>query len=204
MPPPPIPPPHLSTKRFALPELPPEPEPEVPKEEEKEVFTPIPVKEGREERREEAEKLLEEAFGEPEPEPTVPVVVEKKEQLLEETFDKSLSVEELQASASQVEEKLGASALFDSKDIELKTDLSPREVVAASKILFIANRYQIGGLSDFIYDLLRLKVSQFRKGRGEFIQGLHAEERRQQGMDGGGFRPIDMLLGKLGGGGGGN
>jgi hypothetical protein len=126
------------------------------------------------------------------------------ERLLEDTFKKDISLEELQEAGQQKQEALNGSAeLFNARNIELKTDLSPREVVAASKLLFIADRYNIDGLRDFVYDLLRLKVSQFRKGRGEFIQGLHAEERRQQGMEGGGFRPIDMLLGKLGGGGGG-
>lgn len=187
MPPPPVPPPHLSThskkknpfdfseKKMELPELTP---PEDIEEFMPEKDAPLQRMATREEKHLEAEKLL------------------------EETFDKSLTVEDLQQSAQAEPELEGAKALFDSHDIELKTDLSPREVVAASKLLFIANRYDIHGLNDFINDLLKLKVSQFRRGRGEFIQGLHAEERRGQAMAQGGFRPIDMLLSKLGGGGG--
>lgn len=196
MPPPPTPPPHLRREDFVLPEL----------EDEPEEFIPMTVREGGDERRAEAEQFLEEAFREKEPPRKYvrkPIRTSEDEDLLEETFDKRLSMEELQQSVNHEPEKTGAAVLFDSKDIALKTDLSPREVVAASKLLFIANRYHIDGLSDFIYDLLRLKVSQYRKGRGEFIQGLHAEERRQQGMVEGGMRPIDMLLNKLSGGGGG-
>jgi hypothetical protein len=120
----------------------------------------------------------------------------RAEDLLEASFDKRLTEEEINVLAQENNRK-GVSELFNADGIALKSELNPIETVRFSQLLFMANRYEIAGIDDFVNNLLQLKVSLMRKGRGEFIQGLHAEERRTQMQD---MSPIQALMSKLGGG----
>lgn len=114
--------------------------------------------------------------------------------LMESSFNKEHEVTELKNEIED-EKKSSAAALFNSDDIDLKTELTQKEILSISKLMFIKERYDIPHIDVFINKLLRLKISKERKGRNEFIQGLHAEERKQQGGD---LTPIGNFLGKLG------
>lgn len=114
--------------------------------------------------------------------------------LLEDYSKKTVDMGKLEEEADK-QQKTGAKALLNKEDIELKTELLPIEVLAISRLLFISERHNIKGLDQFVKRLLELKVSQHRKGRQEFIQGLHAEERRQAGGD---LSPLAAALTKIG------
>ena len=116
------------------------------------------------------------------------------ESLLEDHSKKVIDVQQMDDEL-EAQSKSGAKALLNKEDIELKTELTPIEVMAASRLLFVADRYDIQGIDQFMSQLLQLKVSQNRKGRREFIEGLHAEERRQTGSD---LSPIASALNKIG------
>jgi len=128
-----------------------------------------------------------------------------EEALLEQVFDKTITQEDIeaqqQAQANNKDDNHGSKELFDDSKIELKTELSPVETVAIARLRFMANRYDIPAFRVFTDDIMKLKVSNRRQGRKEFIQGLHAEEKRQQQAQQGGT-PMDWILGKLGMGGG--
>ena len=116
--------------------------------------------------------------------------------LLEQSFDKRLTEDEINLLAEE-NGRRGVTELFTADGIALKTELNSVETVRFSQLLFMANRYEIAGIDQFVNNLLQLKVSLARKGRSEFIQGLHAEERRMMGQD---MSPIQALMSKLGGG----
>lgn len=117
-------------------------------------------------------------------------------ELLEKSFDKRLTEEEINLLAEEGGRR-GVNELFSGDGIALKTELNTLETIRFSQLLFMANRYQIAGIDHFVNNLLQLKVSLNRKGRMEFIQGLHAEEKRMMGQD---MSPIQALMSKLGGG----
>ncbi len=118
----------------------------------------------------------------------------KGEKLLEKQFEKKMTEEELHLLAEKNNER-GVKELFNPQGISLKTELSPEETVLFSQLMFMGNRYNIGGIDDFANNLLQFKVSLMRKGRREFIQGLHAEERRDAGKD---LSPFQALMSKIG------
>jgi hypothetical protein len=127
--------------------------------------------------------------------PTDPDTVRRldSDRPIEEKITKQLSYEEVQ-DATAGAQQAGVKALFDSKDIELKTEVDEREIIAINRLLFVGSRYRIDGMSEFVENLLKLKVSLHRRGRTEFVQGLHAEERRLLGRD---MSPIGALLTRL-------
>lgn len=120
--------------------------------------------------------------------------VKKDLGLLESSFNKEKEVNDIK---KEVEDKNNSSvgALFSSQDIDLKTELTNKEILAISKLLFVSKQYNIKNIDVFINKLLRLKISKERRGRNEFIQGLHAEERKNNGQD---LSPIGSFLNKLG------
>ena len=118
------------------------------------------------------------------------------EELLENSFEKKMSEKELNYLSEQ-QNKRGVTQLFENEGIKLKTELTPQETVLFSQLMFITDRYKISGADKFINNMLELKVSLNRKGRREFIEGLHAEERRDQNKD---LSPFQAIMQKLGGG----
>lgn len=94
------------------------------------------------------------------------------------------------------ERKSGASALFEDQNIDLKTELTQHEILRVAQLRFMSSRYHMQGVDAFLDNFLRLKVSKDRRGRGEFIQGLHAEERREKGAD---LSPLQALFKGFGG-----
>lgn len=99
--------------------------------------------------------------------------------LLENVFDKRITEEDMQREMA-VETRNDSGRLLDKEDVEVKTELNDKEIVSISKLRFIAERYDVPVLNDFTDNLMTLKISRKRKGRTEFIQGLHADERREQ------------------------
>ena len=73
---------------------------------------------------------------------------------------------------------------------EVKTELNDAEILTISKLRFMSERYNLPVLNDFTNNLMTLKISRHRKGRGEFIQGLHADERRDTGVNEGFFSKL--------------
>lgn len=59
------------------------------------------------------------------------------------------------------------------ENLDLKTDVTPQELVLANKILFFDNFLTSRGIDSsflsFIRNFLRLKISQDRKSRSEFV-----------------------------------
>lgn len=120
-----------------------------------------------------------------------PSIVEKRDvidpskdvdnlELLENVFDKRITEKDVTKAQDEEDNKSDSSQLLKKNDIELKTELTDPEIVSIAKIRFMAEMYDIDILEQFTNNLMELKVSRFRRGRREFIQGLHADERREQ------------------------
>jgi len=100
--------------------------------------------------------------------------------LLENVFDKRITDEQVQAERKNEESRNDSGRLLDKKDVEVKTELNDAEIITITKLRFISERYGMPVLKEFTDNLMLLKISRNRKGRSEFIQGLHADERREQ------------------------
>lgn len=115
---------------------------------------------------------------------------EDAEQLLEEQFEKKKSEDQIRTEiAGQTEGTVRD--LVTGQDIDLKSELNTKEIVAATRLLFMSERYQMPHFTHFVNNFLRLRVSKERKGRVEFIQGLHATEKKEQGKD---LTPLAQLI----------
>ena len=118
--------------------------------------------------------------------------------LLEKIFEKRVTeedFEEAQREGSGISNN--SSELFKANDIQLKTELNQKEIIAIAKLNLVSKKYSIGLIDDFLNTYMGLKVSHKRQGRREFIQGLHAEERANTGEQ----TAMGRFLGKFGGGG---
>ena len=151
-----------------------------------ELDVPLPPPDMQRKLREKAEELLADA------------PVTKDDALLESAFNKTIDHEDVVNSQVPMFEDKGAKELFDAEDVETKTDLTPREIVAISKIKFMAEQYGIPVFHSIARNHMLLKISLLRKSRREFIEAKHAEQQRQQAMMGGGSA-IDWIKEKLGG-----
>lgn len=173
----PLPPPEmLQRKQAEQPSLPVEIPPEL-KELPTEAIAPNTLKPSETPPIEDLEQELAEIEGEYEK------IVDndiKNLDLLENVFDKRVTDEQIQDERNKEESRNDSGRLLDKKDVEVKTELNDAEIVTISKLRFMAERYKIPVLKDFTDNLMLLKISRNRKGRGEFIQGLHADERREQ------------------------
>jgi hypothetical protein len=106
------------------------------------------------------------------------------DRLLEDNVNAPVPYDKIKAETVESQERAtGAKELFNSDNIDLKSELNPKEIVAASRLLFMSERRGMPGFEHFVTNLLRLKVSNARKGRREYIEGLHAEEKKEQGRD---------------------
>ena len=114
--------------------------------------------------------------------------------LLENVFDKRVTDADVQQEQADMNSQASSKALIDKKDIEVKTELNSSEITAMSKLLLIAERHNAPIIGRYLENLMTLKISHKRQGRREFIQGLHADERREM--------PQQGFLSKLFGGGG--
>lgn len=148
---------------------------------------PLPPLDMQRKMKEKAEELLSDA------------PVSKDDALLESAFNKTIDHDDIEAEMNNpVDIDKGAKELFDADDVETKTDLTPREIVAISKIKFMAEHYGIPVFHSIARNHMLLKISLLRKSRAEFIQAKHAEQQQQQAMMGGGSA-IDWIKQKLGG-----
>ena len=105
-------------------------------------------------------------------------------QLLENVFDKRVTEEQVKQQMYEESNKNDSGRLLDKKDVEVKTELNDVEIVTISKLLFVADRYDVPVIKNFVDNIMTLKISRKRQGRREFIQGLHADERSQQPNEG--------------------
>ncbi len=103
-----------------------------------------------------------------------------KERVLEEVFAKTITEEDVKAQ-SQSQERNPSNELFEARNVHMKTELNSKEIIAISKLLFISDRYIIPAYEDFVNNYMALKISHKRLGRREFIDALHAEQRREEG-----------------------
>jgi len=110
--------------------------------------------------------------------------------LIEEQFEHKRSEESIRTEISGAQ-KTGSKELLTGDDIDLKTELNHKEIIAASRLLFMSERYEMPVFTHFVTNYLRLKVSKDRKGRREYIEGLHAEEKKEAGRD---LSPLGALL----------
>ena len=117
---------------------------------------------------------------------------------LMEEFKNEITEEKIIEDA-ELDRKKGAVALFDPQEIDLKTELNQFEIMKIAQLSFMAERYKSKNIKHFLQHFLRLKVSKDRKGRREFIEGLHAEERSAQNQSMG---PLQKILNSFGGGNG--
>ena len=114
--------------------------------------------------------------------------------LIENVFDKRITDQDIERERASEGNQSNSRLLLDRNDVETKTELNDVEINNMSKILLIAERYNVPVLYDFAQNIMTLKISRGRRGRREFIQGLHADERREQ--------PQEGMLSRLFGGGG--
>lgn len=114
--------------------------------------------------------------------------------LLENVFDKRVTDQDVAQEQADINSQASSKALIDKKDIEVKTELNSAEISSMSKLLLIAERHNAPIIGSYLENLMTLKISHKRQGRREFIQGLHADERRDM--------PQQGFLSKLFGGGG--
>ena len=120
----------------------------------------------------------------------------KELNLLENVFDKRVTDSDVEAERQQIEGQASSRSLIDKRDVEVKTELNDAEIQSMSKLLLVAQRHNAPIIGEYLQNLMTLKSSRNRRGRREFIQGLHADERRQM--------PQEGMLSRLFGGGGGD
>lgn len=113
------------------------------------------------------------------------------EELIENEFNKDVHEEEIEAEIKETESK-SVGALFNTQNISLKTELNGKEPMLFSTGKVISQRFQINELDVWLNHVLEFKVSNERKGRREYIEGLHAQEKREQGGE---RSPLMNLLG---------
>ena len=77
--------------------------------------------------------------------------------------------------------------LFKEDNIAFNTELSYKEIVSISRIMFLAEYLELPEFNRFVTTIMKLKVSHKRKGRGEFLKGFagikEAEDMKAQMMD---------------------
>ena len=115
------------------------------------------------------------------------------DELLENSLSKKVDEQDMKQEMFE-QGRTGSRELLTGDNIDLKSDLNGKEIVAASRLLFMSERYEMPAFKHFVTNILRLKVSNMRKGRTEYIEGLHAEEKKEAGKD---WSPIQALMSKI-------
>jgi|SRR6056297_2466039 len=106
-------------------------------------------------------------------------------------IDEQLGIFQPQESSNNPKE------LFDSEDIDVKTELKGEQVLIVSKIRFLSRhihkKFGVDMLDGFVDDFLRLQVSKDRGSRKEFVSAFQSRnDERMGGM-------IDKLGMNIGG-----
>lgn len=76
---------------------------------------------------------------------------------------------EYEGSQGNVSLERALEELFSKKDIQLKTDLSQRQIIALSRGLIFAKKYNCNSMRSLINHVMELSVSKNRQGRGELV-----------------------------------
>lgn len=98
-------------------------------------------------------------------------------------------IEEYFAETSQSKEVLTSKELFKAakEDVDIKTDLSIKEIVLINKLMFNNEMLRKRGLkpvyNDFLHNYMRLKISLDRKSRGEFVDMNRGQARTDDVLD---------------------
>ena len=82
---------------------------------------------------------------------------------------------ELVLAETKQDESKDLQELFSNENIEKKTDLSAKQVMALAKAKTFADRYKNKPLDDFINRFVTYAVSKERKGRKEFVESFKAK-----------------------------
>lgn len=86
--------------------------------------------------------------------------------------------------------------LFEGKNIETKTEFSPKQVILFNQKRMIAKLLNWKSLKNALDDFMLLNVSKERKGRAEFVDGFKSEREGNIRASQGGF--FSNLRDKLG------
>jgi hypothetical protein len=70
--------------------------------------------------------------------------------------------------------------LFTEGNINLKTELSDREIATITKIQFMQEMYGLHTLENAVMQFKQLRVSKDRKSRGEFINAVGGEAKTKE------------------------
>ena len=88
-------------------------------------------------------------------------------------------------SEDNLELKFAMKEIFSTKNIEMKTDLSQRQINAITRGMIYAKEFKSRLMQDLVMRMMRLMVSKGRKGRAEFIQmtqQLNNEPKQEEGI----------------------
>lgn len=104
------------------------------------------------------------------------LVIKEKEsrKLLESEEDIDINnIEDIEeAITNQIQEVNESKELFDNNKIGTKTDLSDDEVVQATKLKYMAKRFDLPIYEDLLQNLMEYKLSRNRKSRKEYIESM--------------------------------
>jgi hypothetical protein len=78
-----------------------------------------------------------------------------------------------------------AKELFTAENIKLKTDIDDREILMLARLLFLADRFKIPEMAQWVDNFIKLRVSRKRKGRGEFIEAVKTQPIEMVNQSGG-------------------
>ena len=115
---------------------------------------------------------------------TLEFMLERTESVEKVELDNNDSLEVVLSETEQ-ESNQELQELFSNDNIEKKTDLSTRQVVALAKAKTFADRYNNKPLDDFINRFVVYAVSKNRQGRTEFVESFKAKILEPLGMFGG-------------------
>lgn len=85
--------------------------------------------------------------------------------------------------SQQVTMEKALDELFSKKQIELKSDISQRQVIALARGLIFAKKYKSKNMEGLINNILELSVSKKRKGRQEFVKVVQSGNNNQDQED---------------------
>lgn len=99
-----------------------------------------------------------------------------QERLLEDVFSKTITEEDLeQDQAARSQEFNIAKEMFHKKNIKGMSELTTKQAMIGAKAYWMADRYDMPELKEFLDYWLMLMVSNNRKGRVEGIQAMQAQ-----------------------------
>lgn len=94
-------------------------------------------------------------------------------------------IDEQLASIMPINPNSNPKELFDTNDINAKTELSAEQVMIVARLKILAKRleceYKCSFVSEFISDFLSLQISKDRKSRQEFVAAFQSRNDERAG-----------------------